>query len=60
MALHICILGWKGIECTELLIENGAKLVAEDLDHHKLLGCAVVGNGRREMIDYLTAKSSPS
>ncbi len=70
MALHICVLGqpvdendldsWKGIQCTELLIQNGAKLSAEDLDHHKALDCAVVGNGRREMIEYLSARSSPS
>jgi hypothetical protein len=70
MALHICVLGqpvdendldsWKGIQSCELLIQNGAKLAAEDLDHHKALDCAVVGNGRREMIEYLSARSSPS
>ena len=68
-ALHICVVGqpsegddsgsWKGVQCAELLIQNGAKLDAEDFDHHKVLDCAVVGNGRREMIEYLSARSSP-
>ena len=69
-ALHICVVGrppdeddisdWKGIQCAELLIQNGSKLDAVDFDHHKVLDCAVVGNGRREMIEYLTARSGPS
>jgi len=69
-ALHICVVGqpldendmesWKGIECAELLIQNGSKLDAQDFDHHKVLDCAVVGNGRREMIEYLSARGSPS
>lgn len=69
-ALHICVLGqpsdeddlgsWKGIQCAELLIQNGAKLDAEDFDNIKPLDCAVVGNARREMIEYLSARSSPS
>ena len=68
-ALHICVVGqpadendlesWKGIQCAELLIQNGAKLNTEDSDHHKVLDCAVVGNGRREMIEYLSARSTP-
>lgn len=68
-ALHICVVGqpadendldsWQGLQCAELLIQNGAKLGAEDADHHKVLDCAVVGNGRREMIEYLSARSSP-
>ncbi len=68
-ALHICVVGkpddendiesWKGIQCAELLIQNGAKLNATDFDHHKALDCAVVGNGQREMIEYLSARSSP-
>jgi len=68
-ALHVCVLGhpsdekeldsWKGIQCAELLIQNGAKLNAEDFDHHKALDCAVVGGARREMIEYLSARSSP-
>ena len=68
-ALHICVVNqpnddnnmssWKGIQCAELLIQNGAKLAAVDFDQHKALDCAVLGNGRREMIEYLTARSNP-
>ena len=47
---------WKGIECAELLIQNGAKLDATDQEEHDVLECAVCGNGRREMVEYLTAK----
>ena len=67
-ALHVCVLAmpedendmesWKGTQCAELLIQNGAKLTCEDYDHHKALDCAVVRNGRREMIEYLSARSS--
>lgn len=67
-ALHICVINqpserddiesWKGVECAELLIQNGAKLDSEDFDHHKVLDCAVLGNARREMIEYLSARSS--
>ena len=49
---------WKGLVCAEFLIQNGAKLTAEDLDHHTVLDCAVVGNGTRDMIEYLEARSS--
>ena len=68
-ALHICVVGqpedendmasWKAIQCAELLIQNGAKLTSVDFDQHKALDCAVVGNSRREMIEYLTARSNP-
>jgi len=68
-ALHICVIGqpkdendmdsWKGVECAELLIQNGAKLDAVESHNLKVLDCAVVGNVRREMIEYLTARSSP-
>jgi hypothetical protein len=67
-ALHICVIGqpedgddissWKGVECAEFLIQNGAKLDVADFDHHKVLDVAVVGNGRREMIEYLSARCS--
>ncbi|KAL7545384.1 hypothetical protein ACHAWF_008735 [Thalassiosira exigua] len=72
MALHACATGrpqsdeentsgsWKGTQCAELLIQNGAKLNAEDYDHHKALDCAVVGNGIREMIEYLSARTGPT
>lgn len=69
-ALHVCVVGqpsdendltdWKGLQCAELLIQNGAKLDFEDFDHHKALDCAVVGNGRREMIEYLSARNAAS
>ena len=49
---------WKGVQCAELLIQNGAKMNAEDFDHHKVLDVAVVGGGRREMIEYLSARSA--
>lgn len=67
-ALHVCVVGrpedendmesWKGVQCAELLIQNGAKMNAEDFDHHKVLDVAVVGGGRREMIEYLSARSA--
>ena len=68
-ALHICaisqpeedsddISSWNGVVCAELLIQNGAKLGATDFDHHKVLDVAVVGGGRREMIEYLSARRS--
>ncbi len=66
-ALHICVVnrpaegsdldGWKGVECAELLIQNGAKLDADDFDHHKVLDCAVLGNAKREMIEYLSSRA---
>lgn len=67
-ALHMCVVSqpaegqdiesWKGVVCAELLIQNGSKLLAEDSDHHTVLDCAVVGNGTREMVEYLEARTS--
>lgn len=67
-ALHACVISqpaneddldsWKGIQCAELLVQNGAKLNAEDSDHHNALDCAVVLGARREMIEYLEARGS--
>ena len=61
-ALHICAIGQPedgdDISCAELLIQNGAKLDAKDFDDHNVLDVAVVGGGRREMIEYLSARSS--
>ncbi len=61
--LHICASSiptddrpWKGIECAELLIQNGAKLDLEDNDHHTVLDCAVTGTGNQEMVEYLLAR----
>eukprot|EP00956_Cyclotella_meneghiniana_P012990 scaffold18576_cov51-Cyclotella_meneghiniana.AAC.4 len=67
-ALHMCVVSrpaedqdiesWKGVVCAELLIQNGSKLLAEDSDHHTVLDCAVVGNGTREMVEYLEARTA--
>uniref|UniRef100_A0A7S4HYM5 Arf-GAP domain-containing protein n=1 Tax=Odontella aurita TaxID=265563 RepID=A0A7S4HYM5_9STRA len=64
-ALHACVVGapskdsgtrWQGIECAELLLQNGAKLDATDCEEHDVLECAVCGRGQRDMIEYLTAR----
>ena len=64
-ALHICAVGrrkenkdWKGIETAELLLQNGAKIESLDRDHHSVLDIAVIGNGERDMVEYLTARIS--
>ena len=62
-ALHECALlkrnegvDWKGIECAELLLQNGAKLDIRDNSSHGVLDSAVIGNADREMIEYLSMK----
>jgi hypothetical protein len=63
-ALHACAISrrspggeeWQGIECAELLCQNGAKLDVLDNNTQSVLDCAVIGNGEREMIEYLSAK----
>jgi len=47
---------WQGIECAELLIQNGAKLDATDQEMHDILESAICGNACTEMVEYLTAK----
>jgi len=48
---------WQGLECAELLLQNGAKADALDAKTHGVLDCAVLGDGgEREMIEFLTAK----
>lgn len=48
---------WQGIECAELLIQNGAKLNALDDNHQSPLDCAVIGGAEREMIEFLSARA---
>ena len=64
-ALHVCVISqpvenkpWMGIECAELLIQNGAKIDLEDRDNHTVLDCAVTGGGNQEMVEYLLARIS--
>mmetsp|Transcript_6752 Transcript_6752/g.9864 ORF Transcript_6752/g.9864 Transcript_6752/m.9864 type:complete len:187 (+) Transcript_6752:1611-2171(+) len=45
------------IACAELLLQNGAKLDAQDKSHLGVLDCAVCGNAERYMIEYLTSKT---
>lgn len=62
-ALHICATGkpldetWSGIECAELLIQNGAKIDTLDRETQTALDCAVCGNGEREMVEYLSERA---
>ena len=62
-ALHTCCLykvvpgtddEWKGIECAELLLQNGAKIDSRDKLAHGVLDCALLGNADRQMIEYLS------
>lgn len=48
---------WFGIECAELLIQNGAKMKALDDNHQGPLDCAVIGGAEREMIEFLSART---
>lgn len=64
-ALHVCATSqpvdnkpWMGIQCAELLIQNGAKIDLEDKDNHTVLDCAVTGGGDQEMVEYLLARIS--
>jgi Arf-GAP/coiled-coil/ANK repeat/PH domain-containing protein len=63
--LHICSLNrpslsdpssWTGIECAELLLQNGAKLDTMDNNTQGVLDCAVIGGGEREMVEFLSRK----
>lgn len=64
-ALHTCCLykivdgtddEWKGIECAELLLQNGAKVDSKDKLAHGVLDCALLGNADRQMIEYLSSR----
>jgi hypothetical protein len=65
-ALHVCAIShpsqggqpWHGIECAELLMQNGAKVDTRDKEHHSALDICLVGNGEEEMVTYLTSKTS--
>jgi len=49
---------WSGLECAEYLIQNGAKLDAQDDDHQNVLDCAVCRGGRIDMVEYLHSRMS--
>jgi Putative GTPase activating protein for Arf len=63
-ALHACATAqrpsddveWYGIECAELLFQNGASMSVLNHMSHNVLDCAVIGNRDREMIEYLAQK----
>jgi Arf-GAP with coiled-coil, ANK repeat and PH domain-containing protein len=62
-ALHVCALSkpteegeWMGIESAELLIQNGAKANVMDINTQTALDCAVIGNGEREMVEFLSSR----
>ena len=65
-ALHVCAIShpsqdgqpWRGIECAELLIQNGAKVDTRDKEHQSALDICLVGNGEEDMVTYLTSKTS--
>ena len=65
--LHICALSrripdtdhpWQGLECAEFLLQNGAKVDARDHHTQGVLDCAVIGDGEREMVEFLSARSA--
>ncbi len=66
-ALHACAVSkpasdedeetWFGIECAELLLQNGAKMKTLDDNHQGTLDCAVIGGAERKMIEFLSARS---
>uniref|UniRef100_A0A7S1GLH6 Arf-GAP domain-containing protein n=1 Tax=Cyclophora tenuis TaxID=216820 RepID=A0A7S1GLH6_CYCTE len=49
---------WKGLECAEMLLQNGAKIDTLDNDTQSVLDYAVIGNGEREMVEFLSARMS--
>jgi len=65
-ALHVCAIShpsqdgqpWTGVECAELLIQNGAKVDTRDKDHQSSLDICLVGDGHHDMVTYLTSKVS--
>lgn len=64
-ALHVCVVGrkinshkWKGIEIAEFLLQNGANFHSLDSHQHSVLDSALIGNGEREMVEYLSSRVS--
>lgn len=63
-SLHACAIAprpdgngeWLGLECAELLLQNGANMKVLDHSDHNVLDCAVLGNADREMVEYLSTK----
>lgn len=47
---------WMGIECAELLLQNGANMKVLDHSSHNVLDCAVLGSADRHMLEYLSQK----
>ena len=47
---------WLGIECAELLLQNGANMKVLDHSSHNVLDCAVLGSADRRMLEYLSQK----
>lgn len=47
---------WMGIECAELLLQNGANMKLLDHSSHNVLDCAVLGSADRDMVEYLSMK----
>lgn len=61
--LHACAIAprngnseWLGLECAELILQNGANMKLLDSSDHNVLDCAVIGNAEREMVEYLSRK----
>lgn len=49
---------FQAIICAELLLQNGAKLDVIDDNDHGVLDSAVCANAQREMIEFLSSRSS--
>lgn len=47
----------KHIEAAELLLQNGAKLAAKDIEGHDVLAAAVVGGADVEMVEFLSNRT---
>mmetsp|Transcript_22058 Transcript_22058/g.32847 ORF Transcript_22058/g.32847 Transcript_22058/m.32847 type:complete len:869 (-) Transcript_22058:3744-6350(-) len=63
--LHMCSLvrrdeaedsEFLGLECAELLLQNGAKMHILDDKTQSVLDCCVIGNGERDMLEYLSSR----
>lgn len=65
-ALHACALAkrcngggekFKFIEAAELLLQNGAKLIAKDINGHDVLAAAVIGGADVETVEFLSNRT---